>query len=561
MVAVHTALVMWSSLIHSPNVNEVAHLTSGVCHWQLGRFDFYRVNPPMVRMVAAIPAVAMNCQTDWSKNLEYSRRPGSRPEFRVVPRFVELNGKWAYWYIVWGRLMCLPFSWVGAWVCFRWADEIYGRWSALLSTALWCFSPNELALSSFMTPDGVASSLGVAAGYAYWRWLYCPTWDRAISTGIMLGLALLSKLTWIILLGLWPLIGLIVLIKTWAMTRKWSYVTQLSTSLIIGVYLLNCGYLFDGTFKRLGDYQFVSRVLTSGDETTQDNGWGNRFRESIFGRIALPFPEQYVLGCDIQKADFEQPRRTYFRGQMYGHGLWYYYIYALAVKTPLGVFFISLVAMLQRKRLIPSRSNEWVLPAHFLFFLAVVSAETSWNAHLRYALPAMPFALIWTSRAALVFAGGQRLLSLILASSCGWFICSSLWFSTHSLSYFNELAGGPAAGHEHLIDSNVDWGQDLLLLKHWLDRHPDIGRIGLAYYGHFNPRAFDIDFFIPEGDLTTKRQFGWYVISATMLHGTDCWLNGPDGKQQWSQADGFTDFLARTPTERIGYSLFVYQIP
>lgn len=43
----------------------------------------------------------------------------------------------------------------------------------------------------------------------------------------------------------------------------------------------------------------------------------------------------------------------------------------------------------------------------------------------------------------------------------------------HSHAYFNLFVGGPRHGPLHLSDSNVDWGQDLLLLKDWADRHPD----------------------------------------------------------------------------------------
>jgi hypothetical protein len=61
-----------------------------------------------------------------------------------------------------------------------------------------------------------------------------------------------------------------------------------------------------------------------------------------------------------------------------------------------------------------------------------------------------------------------------------WSIASSLGVYPHSLSYFNELVGGPANGHAHLLDSNIDWGQDLLLLKEWLDAHPEASPLGLA---------------------------------------------------------------------------------
>jgi hypothetical protein len=50
-----------------------------------------------------------------------------------------------------------------------------------------------------------------------------------------------------------------------------------------------------------------------------------------------------------------------------------------------------------------------------------------------------------------------------------WSVGSSLWYYPHSLSYFNELVGGPMGGPKHLLDSNIDWGQDLFYLKDWLD--------------------------------------------------------------------------------------------
>lgn len=35
----------------------------------------------------------------------------------------------------------------------------------------------------------------------------------------------------------------------------------------------------------------------------------------------------------------------------------------------------------------------------------------------------------------------------------------------HYLAYFNELAGGPRNGYQSLVDSNLDWGQDLKELR------------------------------------------------------------------------------------------------
>src|SRR3954447_12595388 len=35
------------------------------------------------------------------------------------------------------------------------------------------------------------------------------------------------------------------------------------------------------------------------------------------------------------------------------------------------------------------------------------------------------------------------------------------------MAFFNILSGGPAKGPEYLVDSNIDWGQDVKKLKNW----------------------------------------------------------------------------------------------
>jgi hypothetical protein len=58
----------------------------------------------------------------------------------------------------------------------------------------------------------------------------------------------------------------------------------------------------------------------------------------------------------------------------------------------------------------------------------------------------------------------------------------------HYLAYFNQIAGGPAGGWRHLVDSSLDWGQDLPGLKAWLDVHASGERVYLSYFGNGSPR-------------------------------------------------------------------------
>ena len=56
LLAGHLALVVGNIWVHSDTLYESMHLASGIVAWRTGRLDAYRVNPPLVRMLAALPA-------------------------------------------------------------------------------------------------------------------------------------------------------------------------------------------------------------------------------------------------------------------------------------------------------------------------------------------------------------------------------------------------------------------------------------------------------------------------------------------------------------------------
>jgi hypothetical protein len=92
-----------------------------------------------------------------------------------------------------------------------------------------------------------------------------------------------------------------------------------------------------------------------------------------------------------------------------------------------------------------------------------------------------------------------RVLQALVAFSSCWILASSLWFYPHSLSYFNELVGGPENGPQHLLGSNFDWGQDLRYAIWWLESNSKLrsGPVCLAYAGSFNPTFVGLDWTVP----------------------------------------------------------------
>lgn len=560
----HASLLMWAGLRHNPVYDEVAHLPAGVSHWRLGTFNLFRVNPPLVRMVAALPALGASAPTAWQG---YYKAPHSRPEFWPIGvRFLELNGERAFWVFTTARWACIPFSLLGGFVCWRWAGEMYGDAARYWALALWCIEPNILGHASLITPDVGATSLGVAASYAFWRWLRRPKWSTALMAGLMLGLAELAKTTWIVLFALWPALWVLWTCSapTGASWRAWRQQGwQLLIIVLFGVYLINVGYAFEGSFSKLGDYRFVSANLTGNENPdAPDHSAGNRFQGTWIGCLPIPLPTNYVRGIDRQKLDFEIRLWSMLRGEWRRGGWWYYYLYALAVKVPVGVLALVLLAgflTVFHDRYRSRWRDELCLVAPAVVILTFVSSQTGFNHHLRYVLPAFPFVFIWASKVGRAVELRQWRTGAVAAGLLGWAAVSSLWVYPHSLSYFNELAGGPKNGLWHLGGSNVDWGQDLLYLKRWLEEHPEAEPLHLGWerWWVVDPRIARIKSTLPPlgpapavlGSRVDPNELGpqpgWHAVRVNMLRG---------------RTKEYAYFLRFEPVAMAGYSIWIYHI-
>ncbi len=574
-VCSHIALLAWSAAIHSPTIDEVAHLPAGISHWKFARFELYQVNPPLVRMVAALPVLAADAETPWQS---YRDQPGRRTEFTIGNDFIRENGLRSFRLFTWARWACLPFSLIGAWVVYRWSDELFGKVAALGALAIWCFSPNILAHGQLITPDIAATSLGALCCWRLWHWTERPTWRNTLWFGLALGLVELTKFTWIILvplaLVLWGVKRVGIRQEVDSQRERiqeiqgWKRGLRFICGLVVAHQIILLGYAYDRVFEPLGKFQFVSGVLKPDPKIRT----GNIFAESWLGEMPVPLPACYVEGIDVQKQEFERDdRMSYLAGEFRYPGWWYYYIYALAIKVPLGYWLIGVLSLLsliwKRGRAIAWRDHLFLLlPA--VVILVLVSANTGINRHMRYVLPAFPFVIVWISQ---VFSTPLK-SKLFLAACAGllWATLSSLWVFPHSLSYFNESVGGPRHGHEHIINSNIDWGQDLLLLKKWVQEHPEAAEIKIAYFGGIyasaaglegkspppGPKTVNLHETMPRGPRP-----GWYAVSVNYFYRLYplTYRVPNDGRLISAQLD-YSYFLELEPVDTIGYSIYIYHI-
>jgi len=160
LLVAHGILVGWIGYRNSPNPDEMAHLAAGLLALQHQRLDVYCVNPPLPRMLAALPVTMLEPHTDWGA---FDPNPASRCEFELGSALCRANGLKTFWYFAVARWACLPFSMIGGYYCYRWALELYGPSAAALALLLWCFSPNVMAWSATICPDAAAASVGLAS--------------------------------------------------------------------------------------------------------------------------------------------------------------------------------------------------------------------------------------------------------------------------------------------------------------------------------------------------------------------------------------------------------------
>lgn len=441
--------------------------------------------------------------------------------------------------------------------------------AGLVALSLWCFSPNILTHAAHVTPDAAAAALGVAAGFLFWRWLCEPTHQSAFVAGVGLGLAELTKMSWLVLFVLWPAI--------WLVDRALRQHRPCGKELLhmplilgLGLFTLNLGYAFQGTGRPLGEYEFVSKTL-AGTHAERESLSGNRFHSSWLGRIPVPLPADYVLGIDIVKEAFEMNRIAYLRGEFSNGGWWYYYLYAVVVKVPIGTWLLVAISIWFGIRQWSGKldSATVVLLAVPLLLLVLASLNSGINRHLRYLLPAFPFMFIFAGQWAQAVADRSKGVAAAGLIALALSISSSLWVYPHSTAYFNELAGGPASGHKHLASSNIDWGQDLLNLERWLRRHPDVRPFTLAYFGPSNPAMAGITFdgLPPRFNRDDKSSGadwgptpGWHIVSVNLVQGVPATVYNHKGDPEWLDFGCYRYFLQAKPIASIGHSIHVYYL-
>jgi 4-amino-4-deoxy-L-arabinose transferase-like glycosyltransferase len=311
---------------------------------------------------------------------------------------------------------------------------------------LFSFLPPVLAHAGLATTDMALTAFLGAAFLAGRIWIETPNLRNGLWLGACLGLLTLSKFSALVFLPAVCVaaLGWYLAIRRPAMPELVRQVRERIPSLAIAC-LVGCLIIWAG-------YRFS-------------------FGKVDFANLRLPAPELYRGIAQVYRHN-AKGHPSYLLGERSENGFWMYYPVALAVKTPLAFLFLlvaAVVLVLRRYR------TKWpvILPLAFSAAVLAVAMPSRINIGIRHILPVyMGFSLV------IAFAAVRWLedewqrpwVLPALAVLAGWFAISSAASHPDYLPYFNELAS--AHPERVLVDSDLDWGQDMKRLAKRLEGVP-----------------------------------------------------------------------------------------
>lgn len=419
--------------------------------------------------------------------------------------------------------------------------------AALLLFLFLLFDPNIMAHGRYTTTDlGGTAFAFLAMLVLWWSWEEL-TAVRFLLVALTLGLAFGSKLSTLVFV---PIVALLGFVDGWRMGIRrllWLGCTGLASILVVWALF---GFEWGAFIFQRPDLAFL-------------NMWQGPMPTFWAG-------VEQILGVSGGN------RPSFLQGQVQMGGWPSYFWVAFAVKTPLPTLLMLLFLIgkfLATERPFNSFKVELkkgILTGGTAVCYFLIASQSNLNIGYRHLLPMLPFLYLFIAgglahvhphpvgerkRNFVPQGGGVFLLALPL-------ILINLWIFPHYLSYFNVIGGGANNGHKVLLDSNIDWGQDLLRLQTWMQEN-EVETVKLGWYGTADPSYYNINYeplpglgraefwsrWYPPPFNPQQPEKGVYAISASNL-----W------ESHWEQRITYNWFLEQEPDAKIGYSIFIYVV-
>lgn len=570
----------------STTFDETAHLTAGYSYWTENDYRLHPENGNLPQRWAALALLGGGWHFPGRDNAGWK----VSDVWFVGGSFLYELGNDPDVMMFRGRAMIALLAVALGWLVWRWSHSLFGTAGGLLSVTLYSFCPTVLANGCLVTSDMAAALFFMLSSYCLWQLLNRITWGWLAASCLSVSLLGLAKFSAPVFV---PVAVLLVIARmcnpaplaislrgTREIHRRWLLPATFGGLAVVHVLVawIVIWSAYGWRYSMMNDPAPETTTSIPFDHLIPGAGFKN---DTIrFMRDHELLPEGYLFGL-AHTLQMASQRRAFLNGEFSIHGWRSFFPYCFAVKSPLllfpliGVAVAAAIARLlwlvkRGARLGPTilRAVYATSPLWSLYVVYWAFAVTSnLNIGHRHLLPTYPPLYVLLGVAAWWLRPGEApapaghkpksaaheesskpasparlfaspVMGWIVLSLAGLFALSSATMWPNYLAYFNILAGGPRQGYKHLVDSSLDWGQDLPGLAAWLrDKKPPADRnkpVYLSYFGTGRPSYYGIEakllpcFFpqYPQAPIELL-QGGLYCISATMLQSVYSQVPGP----------------------------------
>jgi hypothetical protein len=539
LLALHLVLAFGSTLQRAVTVDEIFHVSGGYFFNKFGDYRIHPENGVLPQRLHGLPASLAGAKPPELTDNIFWRTS----DLHVVSHQFFFRSGNDHWPLLLGaRALNLLFSLALGLLVFAWARHLAGDLAGLVALGLTALSPTLLAHGPLATTDVVAALLLTASAGAFWLQLRSGGWPRLLLSAAIFSLTCVSKFSAVLLLPVFVLLAFVHLAATPRGERRFGPLTlNLALHGAAAVLVIWAAYGFRHSAFAPGVPR-GDHLIVTWEWIEERAGWqGNVVRWLNTHRL---LPESFLFGY-LHTYVSSLSRAAFLAGDYSVTGWRAFFPLAFWWKsTPveLAAAGLCVVSAALRWRLLGS----WLWRLTPLVVLGAVYGGAALASRLnighRHLLPLYPALFIAAGLAVAHLRVAPRMRRTVAAAAVALQLASAAAVFPHYLAYFNLFAGGPANGHRLLVDSSLDWGQDLARVKPWLDAHnpgPNPQPVFLFYFGSGEPAYYGIQARqMPfAGGLKATLPFarfegGIYVVSATNLANVYSPYSGP-WTSQW----------------------------
>jgi hypothetical protein len=547
IILVACLLAAGSWRIYSNTWDEPEHLAAGLELLDRGHYEYDTEHPPLARVLLALGPYLAGARS-------FGTPP---PDGTQEGKDILYVGGHYERFLLLARAGTLPFLVLLLLATWLWARRLFASaGAALLAVLLLVSVPPILGHAALATLDVAAAATTLLALYALERWLESARPQDAVFFGLTAGIAVATKFSAVPFIAVSLVaLGLSQGVMHWrgaarpgvagaAIGARFGGLLLVTLAALVPLLAVYMPRNVDPAAVQIRFDWAVQYLLTR-------HGYAHVLGVAL-QHLWLPREAKDLLnGIIAVKAHNDSGHRSYLFGQVSLNGWWYFYLVTLAVKTPLPLLAAGPLGLAWLARTGWRERDGWALAPAVLVLAILIFASTfsRINIGVRHVLILYPFLalggayLLWRIWASLELvphrfaqvAGRAALLILVL-----WQL-STLWRAYPDyLPYFNELVSNP---ERVLVDSDLDWGQDLKRLE-VRAQALGIAQLQLAYLGSADLAREPL----PPFQMLKPRQpvSGWVAISA---------LARTRNPSDYAWLEGYR------PLERIGKTIDLYYIP